>query len=113
MTGSGPARTVTSSPVTDDSEIVSRFLKIHNITGMSCPSWQWHRTGSRWPPVRTLPVAPLWCDLGFVPNSRGNKLEAAANLRPNLKDQLNMKFKTHWNFERASRELEFNLARQT
>ena len=30
--------------------------------------------------VRTLPVAPLWCDLGFVPNSRG--IEAAANLRP-------------------------------
>ena len=50
------------------------------ITGMSCPSWQWHRTGSRWSPVRTLLVAPLWCDLGFVPNSRGNK--AAANLRP-------------------------------
>ena len=47
---------------------------------MSCPSWQWHRNGSRWSPVRTLPVAPLWCDLGFVPNSRGNK--AAANLRP-------------------------------
>ena len=47
---------------------------------MSCPSWQWHRTGSSWSPVRTLPVAPLWCDLGFVPNSRGNK--AAANLRP-------------------------------
>ena len=47
---------------------------------MSCQSWQWHRTGSRWSPVRTLPVAPLWCDLGFVPNSRGNK--AAANLRP-------------------------------
>ena len=46
-----------------------------------CPNWQWHRTGSRWFPVRTLPVAPLWCDLGFVPNSRGNK--AAANLRPN------------------------------
>ena len=41
--------------------------------GMSCPSWQWHRTGSRWSPVRTLPVAPLWCDLEFVPNSRGNK----------------------------------------
>ena len=35
---------------------------------------------SCWSPVRTLPVAPLWCDLGFVPNSRGNK--AAANLRP-------------------------------
>ena len=47
---------------------------------MSCPSWQWHRTGSSWSPVRTLPVAPLWCDLGFVPNSRGYK--AAANLRP-------------------------------
>ena len=37
------------------------------------PSWQWHRTGSRWFPVRILPVAPLWCDLGFVPNSCGNK----------------------------------------
>ena len=48
--------------------------------GMSCPSWQWHRIGSSWSPVRTLPVAPLWCDLGFVQNSRGNK--AAANLRP-------------------------------
>ena len=24
--------------------------------------------------------APLWCDLGFFPNSRGNK--AATNLRP-------------------------------
>ena len=46
-------------------------------------SWQWHRTGSRWFPVRTLQVAPLWCDLGFVPNSRGNK--AAANLRPALR----------------------------
>ena len=31
-------------------------------------------------PVRTLQVAPLWCDLGFFPNSRGNK--AAANLIP-------------------------------
>ena len=47
------------------------------IVRMSCPSC---RAGSRWSPVRTLPVAPLWCDLGFVPNSRGNK--AAANLRP-------------------------------
>ena len=35
---------------------------------MSCPSWQGHRTRSRWSPVRTLPVAPLWCDLGFFPN---------------------------------------------
>ena len=33
-----------------------------------------------WSPVRTLPVAPLWCDRGFVPNSLGDK--AAANLRP-------------------------------
>ena len=32
--------------------------------GMSCPSWQWHRTGYLWPPVRNLLVAPLWCDLG-------------------------------------------------
>ena len=47
---------------------------------MSCPSWQWHRTGSSWSPVRTLLVAPLWCDPGLVPNSRGNK--AAANPRP-------------------------------
>ena len=39
-------------------------------------------TGSCWSPVQTLPVAPLWCDLGFFPNSRGNK--AAANLRPNM-----------------------------
>ena len=47
---------------------------------MSCPSWQWHITGSSWSPVRTLQVAPLWCDLGFFPNSRGNK--AAVNLFP-------------------------------
>ena len=25
---------------------------------------QWHRTGYRWSPVRTLPMGPLWCDLG-------------------------------------------------
>ena len=45
------------------------------------PSWQWHRTGYHWSPVRTLPVAPLWCDRGpgtLFPNSRGDK--AAANL---------------------------------
>ena len=34
-----------------------------STTGMSCPR-QWHRTGSRWSPVRTLLVAPLWGDLG-------------------------------------------------
>ena len=56
--------------------------QITHPVGMSCPSWQWHRTGSRWFPVRTLPVAPLWCDLGFVLNSRGNK--AAENLRPRV-----------------------------
>ena len=37
--------------------------------------------GSHWSSVGTLPVAPLWCDLGFFPNSRG--IKAAANLRPN------------------------------
>ena len=47
---------------------------------MFCPSWKWHITGSLWSPVRTLQVAPLWCDLGFFPNSRGNK--AAQNLCP-------------------------------
>ena len=40
---------------------------------MSCPSWQGHRNGSSWFPVQTLLVAPLWCDLGIFPNSRGNK----------------------------------------
>ena len=39
-----------------------------------------YRIGSCWSPVQTLPVAPLWCDLGLVPNSCGNK--AAANLSP-------------------------------
>ena len=56
----------------------SRDKKYNN----SLLSWQWHRTGSSWSPVRTLLVEPLWCDLGFVPNSRGNK--AAANLCPRL-----------------------------
>ena len=32
--------------------------------GMSCPSWQRHRTGYRWSPVQTLPVARLRCDVG-------------------------------------------------
>ena len=56
------------------------MYKYADIYTLSCPSWQWHRTGSRWFPVRTLLVAPLWCDLGFFPNCRGNK--AVANLRP-------------------------------
>ena len=30
------------------------------VLGMSCPSWQRHRSGRRWSPVRTIPVAPLW-----------------------------------------------------
>ena len=34
------------------------------VLGMSCPSWQWQRTGYCWSPVRPLPVAPLWCELG-------------------------------------------------
>ena len=33
--------------------------------GMSCPSWQKHRIEYRRSPVQTLPVAPLWCALGF------------------------------------------------
>ena len=32
--------------------------------------------------VWTLPVAPLWCDLEFFPNSSGNK--AAANFHPKI-----------------------------
>ena len=60
--------------------LIAMYIE-HIHIGMSCPGWQWHRTGSHWSPIRTLPVAPLWCDLGFVPNSRGNK--AAANLCPN------------------------------
>ena len=50
---------------------------------LQCLSWQWHRSGSCWSPVQTLPVAPSCCDLGFFPNSCGNK--AAANLQPTNK----------------------------
>ena len=42
-------------------------------------------TGNNWimiTPVWTLLVAPLWYDLGLVPNSCGNK--AAANLHPTV-----------------------------
>ena len=35
---------------------------LNMLLGMSCPSWQWHRIGYRWSPVRTLPV-----DLGRCP----------------------------------------------
>ena len=42
----------------------ARFLMASSY-GMSCPSWQWHRAGYSWSPIRTLPVAPLWCDLGL------------------------------------------------
>ena len=38
-----------------------------------------HRVQEQW--LTTHQYLPLWCDLGFVRNSRGNK--AAANLRPN------------------------------
>ena len=55
-------------------------LAVH--IGMCCPSWQWHRTESSWSPVLTLSVAPLWCGLGFLPNSCGNK--AAAKLLPKI-----------------------------
>ena len=38
------------------------ILLLYYLPGMpvSCPSWQWHRTGYSWSPVRTLPEAPLW-----------------------------------------------------
>ena len=75
-------RRMQSSSATDE-----RRLSIWCATslGMSCPSWLWHRTGSSWSPIWTLPVAPLWCDLRFIPNSRGNK--AAVNLRPTVPRQ--------------------------
>ena len=41
-----------------------QVVTVQVVIGMSCPSWQWHRIGYRWSSVRTLPVAPLWCDLG-------------------------------------------------
>ena len=70
------------TPIIRETVGVLKKLSADTHTGMPCPSWQWHRTGSSWFQFRTLPVAPLWCDLGFFegPNSRGNK--AAANLRP-------------------------------
>ena len=67
------------------------------VIEMSWPSWQRHRAGCRWSPVRTLPlppvafatVAPLWCqcDLArdaasqerLLLNSHG--IKTAANLR--------------------------------
>ena len=55
--------------------------------------------GSRWFPGRTLPVAPLWCDLGFVLNSRGNK--AAANLRPVMREMKLLKE----SFQRVKRDM--------
>ena len=37
-----------------------------DVVGMSCPSWQWHRTGSRWSPVRTLLRAYWWRPCGVT-----------------------------------------------
>ena len=76
---------VSTSPIPGP-KIVKNYLKICHcdtvtVVGMSCPSWQWHRTGSRWSPVRTLPVAPLWCDLGFFSNNRGNEPELSRDER--------------------------------
>ena len=58
----------------------TRTYRTCQVSKTQSPCWQWHRTGSSWSSVLTLLVAPLWCDLVFFPNSRGNK--AAANLRP-------------------------------
>ena len=46
-----------------------------------CPSWQWHRFGYRWSLVRTLPMAPLWCDKAAI---NQNQNEAAATLLMSL-----------------------------
>ena len=61
-------------------DLCSLLYRCRDVFSLSYPSRQWNRTGSCWSPVRILPVAPLWCDLGLVPNSSGNK--AAANLGP-------------------------------
>ena len=44
-----------------------RDLRIRGVVGNTQKGClvQVYRTGYRWSPVRTLPVAPLWCDLGF------------------------------------------------
>ena len=50
----------------------------HNSTerrkGMSCPSWQWHGTGSCWSPVQTsAPGLQTAMAGGGAPVLRGNK----------------------------------------
>ena len=49
-----------------------------NILGMSCPSWQWHRTGYCWSPVQSLAMASLWCDLGASAGACQRRPSAAA-----------------------------------
>ena len=45
------------------SDIHDCLIVVDHWIGMSCPSWQWHRTGwYSWSPLQTLQVAPLWCD---------------------------------------------------
>ena len=65
-------------------KFAGKFL-LSLVQGMCFPSWQWQRTGSSWSPVLTLPYRwrPCqWCDLGFFPNSRGNKAAAKPLLQP-------------------------------
>ena len=45
---------------------------------MSCPSWQWQRTGNQFEPYRWRPCGVTWDSSRTL--SRGNK--AAANFRP-------------------------------
>ena len=72
-----------------DVSIIQPPIAFANI-GMSCPSWQWHRIGSRWSPVRSLPVAPLWCDLVFFPTVVVIKLRRTSALvfQPNFKKKI-------------------------
>ena len=53
------------------------YIFVYNVLGMSCPSWQWHRTGYSWLPVWTCSSLVVWPGI-FSPNSHGNN--AAANL---------------------------------
>ena len=46
---------------------------------ITCPSWQRHRTWYSQSLVRTLPVAPLWCDMGCCYRTVV-VIKAAANL---------------------------------
>ena len=58
------------------------LVAVHTTRYISSRTW-YTVTGSRWSPVRTLPVAPLWCDLGFK--------SLSANLATSSFKSLNLK----------------------